>query len=541
MMRATSRWQLTLVACLALALPASAQEKDEAFRRGLEARGDKKWQEAATQMRNAIQSDAQESTRKVGGGFGRLLGRAPQTEYLPHYFLGEALLNLNDCAGAVEAWSVSEQQRAVNSNGDFAKAIQDGYKVCSSKGVLLPREFTPLLTSTRQRITEVTALAQQIRDQGQAQPRLWTSQFNEQFERARAELVASNTRLASATRARSAADFAEATAAADRAAGLLRSLDATLKTAIDSRITLQNQAKAIQELIAASEATDRSIDNIGGNLSPALAATRTNGRAMLTRSREILQGGVDALNAASAGEALKYAQEASGLFNQVIDQIKTGARQALEQRLAEAVGLATEAFSFVDASFATLDRLTAEKPDLVRPETASERDAAQKQFEALRRRFDRARRGEDVAGIQEVARLTTEGRGRLDALITSFGPLTLRDRGVHASLEAGARAFFDGEYQAALAALDPANTPTEVPLQLHVHLFRAAALYALYVRSDEKDQSLRSRALSEIEQCKQLSPAFVPAANAFGPRFIDFFNQGAAQRSLAAGAAVANP
>jgi hypothetical protein len=539
MMRAISCRQLTaLVLCLAVAPTASAQDKDAAFRRGLDARGDKRWQEVVTQLRTAIQGDSRESTRKVGR---RVLGIGQTEEYLPHFFLGEALFNLNDCAGAVEAWSVSEQQRVVTNRTELVKQMEEGYKVCSSKGVLPPREFTPLLASTRQRITDVTALAQQIRDQGQTQAELWTPQLNEHFERARVELVASNTRLTTATRARSAADFAEATAAADRAAGLLRSLDATLKAAIDNRTSVRGQTEAVKDLIGAAEAADRSLDTIGENLPPALAATRANARAMLTRSRESLQESVSTSNTASANEALKYAQDASGLFKQVLDQIKAGARQALEQRLGEALALATEAFSFVDASFATLDRLAAAKPDLVRPEMAGERDAAQKQLDALRRRFERARRGEDVAGIQEVARLTAEGRGRLDALIKSFGALTLRDRGVHASLEAGARAFFDGEYQAALTSLDRANTPTDVPLQVHVHLFRAAALYALYVRSNERDESLRMQALAEIERCKQLNPAFVPAATAFGPRFIDFFNQGGGQRSPAAGAAVANP
>jgi hypothetical protein len=527
-----------LFVCLAMAAPAAAQDKDkdESFRRGLDARGDKKWQEVVTQMRSAIQTDSQESTRKVSRG---LFGRG-STEYLPHFFLGEALFNLNDCASAVEEWSVSEQQRAVNSS-EFAKAIQEGYRACSSKGVLAPRDFNPLLVQTRTRITEVTELAQTIRDTGQRQTEIWTPQVNEQYERARNELVTAGSRLADGTRKRSATDFSEATAAAERAAGLLRSLDATLNAEIRTLTSLQGQANAIEDLIAGAESADRSIEALGGTLPPALAESRANARGLITRSRATLQDGVRTRNAASANEALKYAQEASGILNQVIDQIKAGARQALEQRLAEAVALATEAFSFVEASFATLDRLTVEKPAMVRPEMAAERAAAQKQIEALRRRFERARRAEDVAGIQQVARLTTEGRSGLDEMIKSFGPLTLRDRGVHASVEAGARAYFDGEYKTVLTALDPANTPTEAPLQLHVHLFRAAALYALYVRSGERDQSLRTQALAEIEQCKQLNPAFVPDSRAFGPRFISFFNQGGAQRTAAAGTAVANP
>ena len=45
--------------------------------------------------------------------------------------------------------------------------------------------------------------------------------------------------------------------------------------------------------------------------------------------------------------------------------------------------------------------------------------------------------------------------------------------------------------QQALAALNPSDGfEAEVPLQLHLHLFRAWALHALFVRSGENDQAL---------------------------------------------------
>ena len=91
----------------------------------------------------------------------------------------------------------------------------------------------------------------------------------------------------------------------------------------------------------------------------------------------------------------------------------------------------------------------------------------------------------------------------------SFGPVTLRDRGVHAALEQGARLFFAGEHQQALTALD-SEALADAPLQLHVHLLRAAALYHLFVRSGEKDQALRTQALAEIDACKRLDPDFRP-------------------------------
>ena len=37
-----------------------------------------------------------------------------------------------------------------------------------------------------------------------------------------------------------------------------------------------------------------------------------------------------------------------------------------------------------------------------------------------------------------------------------------------------------------------------MPLRLHFHLFRAAALYELFLRSRETDQALRAQALAEV-------------------------------------------
>jgi hypothetical protein len=143
-------------------------------------------------------------------------------------------------------------------------------------------------------------------------------------------------------------------------------------------------------------------------------------------------------------------------------------------------------------------------------------------------------RAEDAAGVETTARLTAEVVGRLDALITSFGPVTLRDRGIVAPLEEGARFFFAGEYQQALDALGPADALTDVLLQHHVHLFRAAALYALFVRSGETNLQLRADALAEIERCRQLNPAFAPNPDIFSPRFITLYQGASAPQASAA-------
>ena len=61
---------------------------------------------------------------------------------------------------------------------------------------------------------------------------------------------------------------------------------------------------------------------------------------------------------------------------------------------------------------------------------------------------------------------------------------------------------------------------------LHVHLFKAAATYALFVRSGERDQDLRERTNAEIGLCKQIDSAFQPDRRVFTPRFISVFTTG---------------
>ena len=105
---------------------------------------------------------------------------------------------------------------------------------------------------------------------------------------------------------------------------------------------------------------------------------------------------------------------------------------------------------------------------------------------------------------------------------------------MNAALEEGARFYFAGEYQRALDSLGPVGGLSDVPLQVHVHLFRAAALFGLYVRSGESNQALLKELLTAIERCKQIDPAFQPSARAFSPRFLSVYQNGATGSQAAA-------
>jgi hypothetical protein len=303
---------------------------------------------------------------------------------------------------------------------------------------------------------------------------------------------------------------------------VLRTLESTLSTNIENLTFVLRQAREVDQLIAGAENGDRAIDSVKVELTPALAASRQGGRELIARARERVRTGEKAQSAAMVNEGLRSAQDALAVFSDVLDQAQKLARALFERELGEVVSAASEALSFLDASFATVERLAVEKASQAAPDLATRKEALQKRVTTIRRRFETANKTQNIPGLRDAARLAGEVRGELDTLITSFGPVTLRDRGVHAALEEGARLFLAGEYQQALTALDP-SVLSDAPLQLHVHLFRAAALYHLFVRSGEKDEAVRAQAVAEIDASKRLAPDFRPDTHAFGPRFLAFF------------------
>jgi tetratricopeptide (TPR) repeat protein len=497
---------------------ARAQSADDSFKEGLDARDAKKWQEAVDHMRRAIAAQPRESTRKVRTGiFG-------STEYLPYYFLGEAYYQLGDCARALDAWAESELQAAVKSRSDSVTFMQKGYQECEAKGVLPQGRYTPLLSRTRQQLTDVTSLATNVSAAGEANPGVWRAEMKAQYDRAAADLQTARTRLESATRTRLEREFNDASTLAERARGAFKALESELGSAIALHGTVQGLVREIDQALAAADATDKALEKKRGSLTPPLVAARQAALEALGRARAQKDAGVRESSVPTLVDARVIAQDASTKYRDVLDAVTKLEALAHQARVTEALTAAQEAFSFVERGFASLDRLSMERPGAVTAEITVEREALQKQLDTARRRFETSERNRDVAGLQEVAKRATELRTRLESLIGVFGPLSLIDRGVRAALIEGARLFLAGDYDRTLEALDPARLG-DGPLQAHAHVLRAAAHYALFVRSGEKDRAAQAHAVAEIERVKQINPDFEPDARAFAPRFIRFFRE----------------
>ena len=521
---------------LTSAREASAQE--DAFRRGLDAREKQQWQAVATLMREAIKLRSQESREKVRSGLGAVLG-AGGTEYLPYFFLGEALFRINLCADAVNAWAISEQQRAVEVRPDFVKILRNGYAECEKRGVLPPARFDPALTRTLQQYNDVNGLARNITTLAEANLDIWRADaaMRQDYTRANAELKTANARYQAAQTSRTQADLQEAAAAAERARAILVTLDTTLRNAIDSRRTAQSLLREVEEAIAAADTLNTAVSARKVPFTPAMTASLQEGRSGIERARERLIEGTKTMSPPTLLAARTLANDASTRLRQLLDEIGRTEKTLHLREFNDALTRAIDAFSLLDSTVATLERFSAQRPGVLPEDKVAERDAAQQEVARVRRRFDAARKAENIASVADAARQATELRDRLGLLIGAFGPLTLRDRGLNAVLEEGARLFFNGQYQQVISALEPGESfGDDVPLRLHVHLFRAAAMHQLFERSGEKDEGLRAQALREVEHCRAIDSTFTPDVRAFSPRFINFYQSVTSTGAAAASA-----
>lgn len=524
-----------LTGTMLCSIPAAAQ--DDAFRSGLGARGDKKWAEVVVQMRSAIQTNGVESPRKIRTGFLRLDG----VEYLPHFFLGEALFYLGDCAGAVNEWAESQRQGAVKVRRDFVMLMEGWYAECARKGVVLPGDFEPLVERAESAIGNASSAAQEVFDRAQKIPDLWKpgQEFRARYERARAQVETANTKLGSGKRTRSSSDLNEARAAAEDARSAFAQLNAELVRVADLRAALGNVAEDAEQALLAAANAQRAINQLlSGNavsvtLPPALQALRQKAEDLIARARTRLTAGEKSEDSGTLQEAQKLAHDASSAITDVRDQIARLVSAATDRAFAQEVSAASQVFSAAAQAMDSVVRLTTANASAVNPETLKEQENARRLLDDGRRRFEAARKKQDLDAIRDAAGVAAEARDRLTAVLAAISPveLTLEQRGVHPALVTASRHYLSGQYREALAALDdPTLAAPGAPLEIHAHLFRAASLFALYINSLPPDDALKNRAEAEVRRCRALDASFRPDPRAFSPRFVRFFEAIAGNR-----------
>jgi hypothetical protein len=400
---------LVLVAVVAV----QAQDKDQAFKDGVAARkrsleardtrgakGHEEWADVIGHMQRAIQASPTESTKTVGSKF-----FGPVTEYLPHFFLGEARHSLGDCVGAMDAWSRSERQGAVQkADKQYSRTMETGYRLCEEKGLLRPAKFDAAVEKGAEELEEAfAAFAAFAAASGRRETAgdLFNAERRSRLAQGSADLEQAKALRDAAKRSHAVSDFNELSSVTSRAAATLSGLTVDLDAAISAR-----EAARAELLIAA-------------------------------------------------------ARDAA-------DAVNSKAVAAVE----------------------------------IQPRTRPQGRGA--------------RGGGGTGPSAEVSRAPS-------------GPLSLSD--LDPALLRGSQLFRDGNYQQALDALNPAaGFSPNMPLLgvVQVHLYRAAALHALSLKSRTANASLRMRASAEAGQVKALNPDLQPDPRTFSPRFREFFRESVA-------------
>jgi hypothetical protein len=230
-----------IVAALAFALlsasfarEAAADYKDS-YKQGVEAAEKAKWAEAARLMQEAIASKAAE------GETIRFYGQRFEP-YLPHFYLGLALFNSGDCAGALRSWATSESQGAVQKSEKYKVLTKDRAscgKPAPANVLTPPPAPTPdpaAVQAAEAALKRADDLARAVAAL-QADPALapiWSQNaaLGPAQERAKEALAAARGKLEAARRKADPAPIAEAREAADRVA---QQLEAVSKEAVRKR------------------------------------------------------------------------------------------------------------------------------------------------------------------------------------------------------------------------------------------------------------------------------------------------------------------
>ena len=505
------------IVIVAATLTVRAQKGDEPFKKGLDARDDKKWQDVVTHMRAAIKAESTESTRKVRRGLKDAISGSG-TEYLPHFFLGEALARTGECVGALDAWATSEKHAAVS--GERLSEIKKGRAECAKAGVLTAEDFTRAYDTANKSYQDARRIYSRVDELSKGAQR--QTQVREQLRQANDELGSAYKHLQDARSSRKSSELDLTVATARKVSTSLLALEATLAREGDARRRADARAADVERSIASARAVDGELG--AAPLTAAQKAARSQALAQLTDAEKGLQAWrQEPGNMATLDTAARVVESATASLVMVRDEAlkrMTFLRGRQQQEL-ERAGL--DALTALDGSFSTYAQRAAANPALVQPEMTAEQAELQKKAATLRRQFERASATATLPALSKTPALAAEIKAAVEALIGRFGPLSLRDRGVPESLENGVRLFLSGDYRQSLGALeDPAAA--EGPLRLHVHLIRAAAQYALFVRSGEKEKGLLTSATSEIEQAKALDPAFRPDPRAFAPSFLALYD-----------------
>jgi hypothetical protein len=541
------------LASVSLSLGAQSKDNDKAYKDGLNASEKDQWKEVVGHMLTAIANDSNEDERKVKRG-----ALESGNPYLPYILLGIAYQNTQQCPKALDAWAVSRSQGKAKSKG-WLTSRESGEADCRKQGFIPEKEFEKALqdakvvfqaADTRYRNATKLPRAGEFRDPLQkvlddiTRGREAQQQAEKSKKKADVDAFRDVAKQAGEKMAALEMDILKPPAVAGNSGGRSAPAGGTGTPAggtgtlaggtgtpaggtappPPSNNIVDEAAKALKPKIAEFWDADRALSTLP------LSASELDRRKLATQSvAEIdgqLPGWRDRSNAAAIANAGKVVDTQRAVLTSIGDDVsrreKDRERRQADRQREELSRAISDSLGLMDRAFSAYERHAAVTQNLIQPGTTNKYEALKKQANGLKEAVKKAAGNPEVK-LDWVPRRADEYRRGVETLSAQFAEVTLRERGVHEGLQQGAQLYLSGNFQGAIAALETVPISDGLPLRLHVHLFRAAAEYQLYVASGEKEKERLDRARTEIDRCKQIDTAFRPDGRVFGPRFLDLF------------------
>lgn len=460
-MRAGRLLALVVLAVLSAA-PVHADYK-QAYSEAIKALDTGKWADVARLMRQAAAEQPREGERI------KIYGMRFET-YLPHFYLGQALAETNDCAGALKAFAASEAQGVVKTTEHWGELQRLRNRCQLQQPAVEP-------TPTRPAAPPTPDLGGEIR-------------------KAEAELA--------------------------RATELERSVVALRRSAVavwQERPALGTRAdQATARLAAARAALEK---GRAGSATELTQAARLAGEAAkeLQAVHDEASGRWNELQTAEAQRQRQLAEQAKQ---------EEARRQALRQELAALSQEATNLAASVGAAGARPEVRQAQadlgqsRSRALAVTTTGTSEELQARRDELQRAVERLRQTLVAAPPPPTVPATAPSPTGPPAPTTPSAVATTGPAGAPQALRQGAEAFFVADYRRAVALLDPSQV-SEPRAAAVAALVRSAARHALYLEAGGREAELLDAARGDIRACRRLDATVAPDTAFFSPAFVALF------------------
>lgn len=299
-LRRTALALLALFTALVVAAPVHADFTND-YIKARKAINSGDYAEAIGLLRSAIQDkpDAEEKVRLYGMRF---------DPYVPHYYLGKALLESGDCAGALESFQRSVDFGVVQGLDEYAD-LQSGMSACASQAV----DLTGYLADANSALDRLQSANMAFSDmQGEALLRQeWASRWAPELERSGQTLAQLRSDLAAAEQGNDPEPIEAVTQAARDAASRISGTQ-------DLAVARVSALREEQARLASQQR-----DQVNRELSQAIAAARgvalpQGGNAEMQRVHGELQSGVGSAEGLGANASVSQMRSATQNLNGLV-------------------------------------------------------------------------------------------------------------------------------------------------------------------------------------------------------------------------------